>query len=167
MDCADAGLPKEVSVVCAAVPFGSVADTADAPSAANASATVLAATRCAARFPKPAMLASSGPRSRRSYHHGDKRPSPVGGAGRPALFGSALVAVPDDPQALERERGVDSRDRLCVRRNQLRQAAGRDHLRLGAELAADARDDAVDLPGEAVDETRLERSRSRLADRGR
>ena len=57
---------------------------------------------------------------------------------------------------------------LRVRRDQLGQAAGRDDLRLDAELAADRCDDAVDLAGEAVDEPRLERGRGRLADhRGR
>ena len=44
------------------------------------------------------------------------------------------------------------------------EAAGRDHRRLDAELVAQPRDDAVDLAGEAVDDSRADGVDGRLAD---
>jgi hypothetical protein len=54
-----------------------------------------------------------------------------------------------------------------VRSDQISQAAGRYRAGLEPELVADARDDLVDLPCEAVDEARLERVAGRLPDHGR
>ncbi len=47
---------------------------------------------------------------------------------------------------------VDRLDRGRMRCDELGQAAGRDRPRGDAELPADRRDDAVDLPGKAVDD---------------
>ena len=51
-----------------------------------------------------------------------------------------------------------------MRRDELGEPAGGDRLRVDAELAADARDDLVHLPDEAVDEPGLQRGLRRLAD---
>jgi hypothetical protein len=63
------------------------------------------------------------------------------------------IALPDEPQPLQRQFRVDGGDRAGVRRDQVGEAAGRDHGCVGrAELLADALDDRVDLAGEALDE---------------
>ena len=77
------------------------------------------------------------------------------------------VQFPHEPQALERQPRVDELDRPRVRRDQVREAAGRDRACFRSELAADARDDLVHLPDEAVDEPRLQRRGGRLADHRR
>ena len=56
------------------------------------------------------------------------------------------------PEALEREERLDVADRAGMRRDEVDEAAGPDHRRLDAELAADRVDDAVHLAGESVDE---------------
>ncbi len=80
---------------------------------------------------------------------------------------SVAVPEPDEPQAFERQPGVDLVDRARMRCDQLGQPPGRDHARRRrAELGADPVDDRVDLAGEAVDEPRLERVRGVLGDHG-
>ena len=94
----------------------------------------------------------------------DRLPISVYGGGSTPRQTLVAVAVPDDPQAVEREERVDRGDRARVRRDQVGEAAGRDRRRVGPELAADRVDDPVHLAGEAVDEPRLQRRRGRLAD---
>src|SRR5215213_5465514 len=78
------------------------------------------------------------------------------------------VQGPDEAQALERQIGVDALDRLRMWDDELRESAGRNRRRLGAELAADPLDDPVDLAREPVDEPRLKAVHCGLADhRGR
>src|SRR5437588_2632381 len=78
-----------------------------------------------------------------------------------------VVPLPDEPEALEGEERIDELDRPRVRRDQVGEAARRDHPRLRAELLADPVDDPVHLTREAVDEPRAERGLGRLADHGR
>src|SRR5688572_5464322 len=77
-----------------------------------------------------------------------------GGSGRttswtPPRHGSVLIALPDQPQALEREQRVDVVDVLAEGDDRSRQAAGGDGLDVVAQLVAQPRDHAVDLGGEA------------------
>src|SRR3954447_9483394 len=75
------------------------------------------------------------------------------------------VALPDEPQAVQRQLGVDRGDRAGVRGNQVGEPARRDDGRLGcAELLTDALDDRVHLSREAVDEPRLQCCGGGLAD---
>ena len=73
-----------------------------------------------------------------------ERPAPQGrrvharrdDARRPVAQLTGVVQLPDEAQALEREPRIDRLDRLRVRRDQVGEAAGRDDVRLAAELAA-------------------------------
>ena len=56
------------------------------------------------------------------------------------------VELPDEAKPFEREKGVDAVDRPRVRGDQIRQPAGRDGLRLGAELASNVLDEEVSNP---------------------
>ena len=77
------------------------------------------------------------------------------------------VPEPDEPEALEREVGVDAVEGLGVRGDQVGEAARGDRLGLDSELLADLRDDPVHLACEPVDEAGLEAADGRLADHGR
>src|SRR3954466_13697826 len=68
----------------------------------------------------------------------------------------AAVALPDEPQAGERQQVVGLVDLVAERRYRGRQAAGGDGRDL-AHLLAQAPDDPVDLAGEAVHDPRLDR----------
>ena len=89
---------------------------------------------------------------------------------RPARRGLARalrprpVALVDDPQALERQQVVDVVDRRREGHDVLGQAAGGDRRGVRAELAAQAADDAVDLPGEAEDDPGADRVDRAFAD---
>ena len=79
----------------------------------------------------------------------------------------AALALVHEAEPLEREIGHVLVERLGVRHDQLGQAAGRDTRALAAELGAHARDDAVDLAGEAVDDAALKRVHGVAPDHGR
>src|SRR5688572_13994298 len=76
----------------------------------------------------------------------------------------ARVLVVDEPQTMQRQPGfvhVDYRARVD---DDGRQPARRDDPGVATELLHHAFDDAVDLPGEAVDDARLQRLHGALAD---
>src|SRR4051812_3356363 len=77
------------------------------------------------------------------------------GIGNPFL---GPVALPDQAQSGECEEVVDVVYLVAERCDRGGQAASRDRGRLDAELLADPAEDAVDLTGEAVDDSRTQRS---------
>src|SRR4051812_16831909 len=85
------------------------------------------------------------------------------GIGNPFL---GPVALPDQAQSGECEEVVDVVYLVAEGCDRRRQAASRDRGRLDAKLLADAAEDAVDLTGEAVDDSRSQRSLCVPADRG-
>src|SRR5688572_9098056 len=77
-----------------------------------------------------------------------------------------LVTQPDQAEAFQGQVWVDAVERARMGRDQVREAARGDGLRLDAELLPDAPDDAVHLAREAVDEARLETGDGGLPDDG-
>src|SRR5207342_1693827 len=86
---------------------------------------------------------------------------------RRVVASGVTVALPDEPEAFEREERVDALQSPSVRDDQVGQAARRYRRRLDAELPADRLHDPVYLPGEAVDEPGLQARRRVLGDHGR
>ena len=75
---------------------------------------------------------------------------------------SRMIPFVNDTQSVEGEPRLDVLDVLGVGGDEPGQPAGGDHGRL-AELVEDARDDAVDLRGEAVEHAGLDRLDGRAA----
>src|SRR3954453_7583551 len=76
----------------------------------------------------------------------------------------ASVALPDQPQAGEREQVVGLVDLIAERGDGAGEAAGRDGHQVVADLLAQPADDAVDLAREAVHDSGLDRGDGRAAD---
>src|SRR5437763_4591799 len=90
------------------------------------------------------------------------------GAGPRTSFGKnlTLVAFEDQPQPDECEVRLVFRDRLGLVDDERGETACRHDHRFGLELGGDPSYEAVDLPGEAVDDARLQRLDRRLPDDG-
>src|SRR5262245_25806083 len=67
------------------------------------------------------------------------------------------VAGVDDPEPVQRQEFVDRLDRRGGRGDERAEAARRDHASAAVVLVPDARDEAVDEAGVAVDDARLDR----------